>query len=98
MTKCVAAKYAKKGIRNDAATYRAADMPLHKNDSKGFFKLVQCMGESASMKDVVDAVLYRLFAFRVTGEVDYSETVVLRTRSNREMEIFSSEWFRRDSA
>ena len=65
----LAIEYAKEGIRFNAVAPGVVDTPLHKGDSKDFLKTLQPMGRIASVKDVVDAVLYLAHAGQVTGEV-----------------------------
>jgi len=65
----LAIEYAKEGIRFNAVAPGVVDTPLHKDDPKSFLKTLQPMGRIASVKDVVDAVLYLAEAGQVTGEV-----------------------------
>jgi len=65
----LAIEYAKEGIRFNAVAPGVVDTPLHKDDPKSFLKTLQPMGRIASVKDVVDAVLYLAHAGQVTGEV-----------------------------
>jgi NAD(P)-dependent dehydrogenase (short-subunit alcohol dehydrogenase family) len=65
----LAIEYAKEGIRFNAVAPGVVDTPLHKDDPKDFLKTLQPMGRIASVKDVVDAVLYLAHAGQVTGEV-----------------------------
>ena len=65
----LAIEYAKEGIRFNAVAPGVVDTPLHKDDPKAFLKTLQPMGRIASVKDVVDAVLYLAHAGQVTGEV-----------------------------
>jgi NAD(P)-dependent dehydrogenase (short-subunit alcohol dehydrogenase family) len=65
----LAIEYAKEGIRFNAVAPGVVDTPMHKDDPKDFLKTLQPMGEIASVKDVVDAVLYLAQAGQVTGEV-----------------------------
>jgi NAD(P)-dependent dehydrogenase (short-subunit alcohol dehydrogenase family) len=69
VTRSLAIEYAKEGIRFNAVAPGVVDTPLHKNDPKDFLKTLQPMGKIASVKDVVDAVLYLAQAGQVTGEV-----------------------------
>jgi NAD(P)-dependent dehydrogenase (short-subunit alcohol dehydrogenase family) len=65
----LAIEYAKEGIRFNAVAPGVVDTPLHKDDPMAFLKTLQPMGRIASVKDVVDAVLYLAEAGQVTGEV-----------------------------
>jgi NAD(P)-dependent dehydrogenase (short-subunit alcohol dehydrogenase family) len=67
--RCLAIEYAREGIRFNAVAPGVVDTPMHKDDPKDFLKTLQPMGEIASVKDVVDAVLYLAQAGQVTGEV-----------------------------
>jgi len=69
VTRQLAIEYAKEGIRFNAVAPGAVDTPLHKDDPKDFLRTLQPMGKIASIKDIVDAVLYLAEASQVTGEV-----------------------------
>jgi NAD(P)-dependent dehydrogenase (short-subunit alcohol dehydrogenase family) len=69
VTRSLAIEYAKEGIRFNAVAPGAVDTPLHKDDPKEHLRTLQPMGKIASVKDVVDAVLYLAHAGQVTGEV-----------------------------
>ena len=69
VTRQLAIEYAKEGIRFNAVAPGAVETPLHKDDPKDFLKTLQPMGKIASIKDIVDAVLYLAEAGQVTGEV-----------------------------
>ncbi len=69
VTRSLAIEYAKEGIRFNAVAPGVVDTPLHKDDPKDFLETLQPMGKIASIKDVVDAVLYLAKAGQVTGEV-----------------------------
>jgi len=69
VTRQLAIEYAKEGIRFNAVAPGVVDTPLHKDDPKDFLKTLQPMGKIASIKDIVDAVLYLAEAGQVTGEV-----------------------------
>jgi len=69
VTRSLAIEYAKEGIRFNAVAPGVVDTPLHKDDPKAFLKTLQPMGRIASVRDVVDAVLYLAHAGQVTGEV-----------------------------
>lgn len=69
VTRQLAIEYAKEGIRFNAVAPGVVDTPLHKDDPKDFLKTLQPMGGIASVRDVVDAVLYLAQAGQVTGEV-----------------------------
>jgi NAD(P)-dependent dehydrogenase (short-subunit alcohol dehydrogenase family) len=69
VTRSLAIEYAKEGIRFNAVAPGVVDTPLHENDPKDALKALQPMGKIASIKDIVDAVLYLAQAGQVTGEV-----------------------------
>jgi NAD(P)-dependent dehydrogenase (short-subunit alcohol dehydrogenase family) len=69
VTRQLAIEYAKEGIRFNAVAPGVVDTPLHNNDPKDFLKTLQPMGKIASVKDIVNAVLYLAAACQVTGEV-----------------------------
>ena len=57
----LAIEYAKDGIRFNAVAPGEVDTPMHSNDSND--------SKKATVKDVVDAVLYLVQASRVSGEI-----------------------------
>jgi NAD(P)-dependent dehydrogenase (short-subunit alcohol dehydrogenase family) len=65
----LAIEYAEKGIRFNAVAPGSVDTPMHTNDPKDFLNTLQPMRKIASVKDVVDAVLYLAEAGHVSGEV-----------------------------
>src|SRR4051812_28250028 len=67
--KSLAIEYAKEGIRFNAVAPGIVDTPMHTDDPKEFLRTLQPMGKIASVKDVVDAVLFLAHAGQVTGEV-----------------------------
>jgi NAD(P)-dependent dehydrogenase (short-subunit alcohol dehydrogenase family) len=69
VTRQLAIEYAKEGIRFNAVAPGVVDTPLHKDAPKDFLKTRQPMGKIASVKDIVDAVLYLAHANQVTGEI-----------------------------
>ena len=69
ITRSLAMEYAKQGIRVNAVAPGIVDTPMHKDDPKEFLKTLQPLGGIATVKDIVDAVLYLLDARQVTGEV-----------------------------
>lgn len=69
VTRSLAIEYAREGIRFNAVAPGVVDTPIYKDDPKGFLKTLQPMGKMASVKDIVDAVLYLAEAGQVTGEV-----------------------------
>lgn len=69
VTRQLAIEYAKEGIRFNAVAPGVVDTPLHRDNPKDFLKTLQPMGKIATVKDVVDAVLYLAQADQVTGEV-----------------------------
>jgi NAD(P)-dependent dehydrogenase (short-subunit alcohol dehydrogenase family) len=60
-TQNLAIEYAKDGIRFNAVAPGEVDTPMHSNDSND--------SKKATVKDVVDAVLYLVQASRVSGEI-----------------------------
>jgi NAD(P)-dependent dehydrogenase (short-subunit alcohol dehydrogenase family) len=69
VTRQLAIEYAKQGIRFNAVAPGVVDTPLQKDNPKEFLGTLQPMGRIASVKDIVDAVLYMAEADQVTGEV-----------------------------
>jgi NAD(P)-dependent dehydrogenase (short-subunit alcohol dehydrogenase family) len=67
--KSLAIEYAKEGIRFNAVAPGIVDTPMHIDDPKDFLRTLQPMGKIASVKDVIDAVLFLADAGQVTGEV-----------------------------
>ena len=65
----LAIEYAKEGIRFNAVAPGVVDTPMHKDDPKDLLKTLQPMGKLATVKDIVDAVLYLAKAGQVTGEI-----------------------------
>ena len=60
-TQNLAIEYAKDGIRFNAIAPGEVDTPMHSTDSNG--------SKKATVKDIVDAVLYLAQASRVSGEI-----------------------------
>ncbi len=58
ITRSLAIEYAKEGIRFNAVAPGVVDTPLHKDNPKGYLQTLQPMGKIASIKDIVEAVLY----------------------------------------
>jgi NAD(P)-dependent dehydrogenase (short-subunit alcohol dehydrogenase family) len=71
ITRHLAIEYAKDGIRFNAVAPGVVDTPLHKNDSKEALQSLSPMGVVASVKDIVDAVMYLTDAPTVTGDILY---------------------------
>ena len=69
VTKSLAIEYAKEGIRFNAIAPGVVNTPMHEDHPKDSLTKLQLMEKIASVKDVVDAVLYLAQAGRVTGEV-----------------------------
>ena len=69
VTRQLAIEYAKEGIRFNAVAPGVVDTPLHGGAPKDLLRTRQPMGHIASVKDIVDAVLYLAHAGQVTGEV-----------------------------
>jgi NAD(P)-dependent dehydrogenase (short-subunit alcohol dehydrogenase family) len=65
VTRSLAIEYAKDGIRFNAVAPGAVDTPMHKDASKD----PALQMKMATVKDVVDAVLYLAYAGHVSGEV-----------------------------
>src|SRR5690242_9614773 len=58
VSRSLAIEYAKEGIRFNIVAPGIVDTPMHKNESKDALMRLEPMGKIASVKDVVDAVLY----------------------------------------
>jgi NAD(P)-dependent dehydrogenase (short-subunit alcohol dehydrogenase family) len=66
-TQSLAIEYAKDGIRFNAVAPGEVDTPMHRDDPKG--STSQPAVKRATVKDVVDAVLYLARAGHVSGEI-----------------------------
>ncbi len=66
-TQNLAIEYAKDGIRFNAVAPGVVDTPMHQNDPKD--STLQLAMKKATVKDVVDAVLYLVQAGHVSGEI-----------------------------
>ena len=66
-TQNLAIEYAKDGIRFNAVAPGVVDTPMHRNDPNG--STLQPTMKKATVKDVVDAVLYLVQAGHVSGEI-----------------------------
>jgi NAD(P)-dependent dehydrogenase (short-subunit alcohol dehydrogenase family) len=66
-TQNLAVEYAKNGIRFNAVAPGVVDTPMHRNDSND--STLQPIMRKATVKDVVDAVLYLAEAGHVSGEI-----------------------------
>jgi len=66
-TQNLAVEYAKDGIRFNAVAPGVVDTPMHRNDPND--STVQTTMKKATVKDVVDAVLYLVQAGHVSGEI-----------------------------
>jgi NAD(P)-dependent dehydrogenase (short-subunit alcohol dehydrogenase family) len=66
-TRNLAIEYAKDGIRFNAVAPGVVDTPMHRNDPND--STLQPSMKKASVKDVVDAVLYLAQAGHVSGEI-----------------------------
>jgi NAD(P)-dependent dehydrogenase (short-subunit alcohol dehydrogenase family) len=66
-TKNLAVEYAKNGIRFNAVAPGVVDTPMHRNDPND--STLQPSMKKATVKDVVDAVLYLAQAGHVSGEI-----------------------------
>jgi NAD(P)-dependent dehydrogenase (short-subunit alcohol dehydrogenase family) len=71
ITQHLAMEYARDGIRFNAVAPGVVDTPLHKNDPKEALQSLNPMGVIASVKDIVDAVMYLTDAATVTGDTIY---------------------------
>ena len=66
-TQNLAIEYAKDGIRFNAVAPGVVDTPMHRNDPND--STLQPAMKKATVKDVVDAVLYLVEAGYVSGEI-----------------------------
>jgi len=66
-TENLAVEYAKDGIRFNAVAPGVVDTPMHRNDPKD--PIAQPTMKKATVKDIVDAVLYLVKADHVNGEI-----------------------------
>jgi NAD(P)-dependent dehydrogenase (short-subunit alcohol dehydrogenase family) len=66
-TQNLAVEYAKDGIRFNAVAPGEVDTPMHRNDPKD--STLQPAVKKATVKDIVDAVLYLAQAGHVSGEI-----------------------------
>jgi len=66
-TQNLAIEYAKDGIRFNAVAPGVVDTPMHRNDPKD--STLQPVVKKATVKDIVDAVLYLAEAGHVSGEI-----------------------------
>jgi NAD(P)-dependent dehydrogenase (short-subunit alcohol dehydrogenase family) len=66
-TQNLAIEYAKDGIRFNAVAPGVVDTPMHRNDPND--STVQPTMHKATVKDIVDAVLYLAQAGHVSGEI-----------------------------
>ncbi len=66
-TQNLAVEYAKDGIRFNAVAPGVVDTPMHSNDTKD--PTLQPVMKEATVKDIVDAVLYLVKAGHVNGEI-----------------------------
>src|SRR6201982_2308557 len=66
-TQSLAIEYAKDGIRFNAVAPGEVDTPMHRNKSNG--SSLQPAIKRATVKDIVDAVLYLVKAGHVSGEI-----------------------------
>src|SRR5271165_1181523 len=66
-TQNLAIEYAKDGIRFNAVAPGEVDTPMHQNDP--YDSTLQPARERATVKDIVDAVLYLAQAVHVSGEI-----------------------------
>jgi NAD(P)-dependent dehydrogenase (short-subunit alcohol dehydrogenase family) len=69
VTRSLAMEYAAQGIRVNAVAPGVVDTSMHGDDPKDFLRTLQPMGRIASVKDIVDAIVYLTEAGQVTGEV-----------------------------
>jgi NAD(P)-dependent dehydrogenase (short-subunit alcohol dehydrogenase family) len=66
-TRNLAIEYAKDGIRFNAVAPGEVDTPMHRNDPND--STLQTAMKKATVKDIVDAVLYLVHAGHVNGEI-----------------------------
>ena len=68
-TRSLAMEYVKQGIRVNAVAPGVVDTPMHKDHPKDILRTLQPLGQIASVKDIVEAIVYLTEAGQVTGEV-----------------------------
>jgi NAD(P)-dependent dehydrogenase (short-subunit alcohol dehydrogenase family) len=68
-TRSLAMEYVKQGIRLNAVAPGVVDTPMHKDHPKDILRTLQPLGQIASVKDIVEAIVYLTEAGQVTGEV-----------------------------
>lgn len=73
----LAVEYAKDGIRFNAVAPGEVDTPMHQNNSGDS---AQPAGKRATVKDIVDAVLYLVKAGNVSGEILHVDGAALARR------------------
>jgi NAD(P)-dependent dehydrogenase (short-subunit alcohol dehydrogenase family) len=76
-TQNLAVEYAKDGIRFNAVAPGEVDTPMHQNNPSDS---AQPAGERATVKDIVDAVLYLVKAGHVSGEILHVDGAALARR------------------
>ena len=69
VTRSLAIEYARDGIRVNAVAPGIVDTPMNVDYPKDSLRGLQPMGRIASVKDIVDAIVYLTEADQVTGEV-----------------------------
>lgn len=76
-TQNLAVEYAKDGIRFNAVAPGEVDTPMHQNNPSDS---AQAAGKKATVKDIVDAVLYLVKAGHVSGEILHVDGAALGRR------------------
>jgi len=69
VTRSLAIEYVRDRIRVNAVAPGIVDTPMNADLPKDFLRTLQPMGRIASVKDIVDAIVYLTEADQVTGEV-----------------------------
>ena len=71
VTQHLAMEYAKDGIRVNAVAPGVVETPLHKETPKDVMESLSPMGQTSSVQEIADAVMYLTEAATVTGDILY---------------------------
>lgn len=69
ISKNLAMKYARDGIRVNTVAPGVVDTPLHRDNPKEFLRTLSPMASISNVQEIVDAVVFLIEAPHVTGEV-----------------------------